>query len=164
MRCRSSGIRTLTGFTEANGLFVEIAVDLGAEAVAGVLEDAGLGVEDVDIVVSTTVTGIAVPSLDARIANRLGLRPDVKRIPMMGLGCMAGAAGVARVHDLLGGSPGSVAVFVSVELCSLTVQRGDPSAANMVASGLFGDGAAAVLMVGADRGGAIRGPGSGRQP
>ena len=94
---------------------------------------------------STTVTGIAVPSLDARIAARLGLRPDVKRIPIMGLGCVAGAAGIARLHDYLRGRRDRVAVLVSVELCSLTIQRGDPTAANMVASGLFGDGAAAVV-------------------
>jgi alkylresorcinol/alkylpyrone synthase len=91
-----------------------------------------------------------VPSIDARIAARIGLRPDVKRLPLFGLGCLAGAAGVARLHDHLRGAPDTVAVLVSVELCSLTVQRDDPSAANMVASGLFGDGAAAVVAVGAE--------------
>ena len=106
----------------------------------------------------TTVTGVAVPSIDARIAARIGLRPDVKRVPLFGLGCLAGAAGIARVHDFLRGAPGAVAVLVAVELCSLTVQRGDPSAANMVASGLFGDGAAAVVAVGADHPLASAGP------
>ena len=89
-----------------------------------------------------------MPSLEARIAARVGLRPDVKRVPMFGLGCVAGAAGIARLHDYLLGHPDEVAVLVSVELCSLTVQRDDRSVANLVASGLFGDGAAAVVAVG----------------
>jgi alkylresorcinol/alkylpyrone synthase len=92
-----------------------------------------------------------VPSLDARIAAVLGLRPDVKRVPLVGLGCVAGAAGVARLHDYLVGHPDEVAVLVSAELCSLTVQRDDVSVPNLVASGLFGDGAAAVVAAGRGR-------------
>ena len=106
---------------------------------------------DVDLVVGATVTGLAVPTLEARIAAQVGLRPDVKRMPLVGLGCVAGAAGIARVHDYLLGHPDDVAVLVAVELCSLTVQRDDVSMPNLVASGLFGDGAAAVVMAGTNR-------------
>lgn len=147
---------TLSGFQESNDLFVAHAVRLGTEAVTGVLRRARIDPREVDMIISTTVTGIAVPSIEARVAQQVGLRPDVKRVPLFGLGCVAGAAGIARLHDHLRGDPDGVAVLLSVELCSLTVQRQDRSVANLVAGGLFGDGAAAVVAVGAHR--AERGP------
>ena len=145
----------LTDFTAANTVFLQVATELAAQAVTAALDQAGLTAADVDLIMSTTVTGVAVPSIEARIAPLIGLRPDVIRVPLFGLGCMAGASGIARLHDYLTGHPDDVAVLVSVELCSLTVQRGDRSMANLVSSGLFGDGGAAVVAVGERRAAAM---------
>jgi alkylresorcinol/alkylpyrone synthase len=141
----------LSGFTDANTAFVQLGADLAEQATVAALDAAGLPADEVDLLMSSTVTGVAAPSLDARLVPRIGLRQDVKRLPLFGLGCAAGAAGLARVHDYLVGHPDDVAVLVCVETCSLTVQRDDLSTANLVASGLFGDGAAAVVMVGERR-------------
>ncbi len=151
--------RALDGFRDANDAYLRVGVELGERAVRTALEQVGLVPEDVDVLVLASTTGVAAPSLDARLVGPLGLRPDVRRLPLFGLGCVAGAAGVARVDDLLRGDPDAVAVLLSVELCSLTVQRDDTSTANLVASGLFGDGAAAVVLVGDRRAASLGLPG-----
>lgn len=140
----------LDGFGEANDAFIAAAVDLGEAAVTGALADAGLPAEAVDLLVYVSTTGLAVPPVDARLMNRLPLRPDLRRLPLFGLGCVAGAAGTARLHDYLHGRPGHTAVLLSVELCSLTFQHADASPANLVGTALFGDGAAALVARGGE--------------
>jgi alkylresorcinol/alkylpyrone synthase len=141
----------LSGFTEANDIFIETALDLGERALLSAFDAAKVKPSEVDIIFSTTVTGLAVPTLEARLATRVGLRADVKRVPLFGLGCVAGAAGVARMHDYLLAFPDQISVLLAVELCSLTLQRDDYSIANLVAASLFGDAAGAVVAKGATR-------------
>lgn len=141
----------LRGFGDANDAWLRVAQEVGEAAVRRALEAAGLAPADVDLMLFVTVTGVATPSIEARLANRLSLRPDLKRLPIFGLGCVAGAAGIARAADYLTGHPDEVAVLLSVELCSLTLQRDDLGVPNLIASGLFGDGAAAVVLGGRRR-------------
>jgi alkylresorcinol/alkylpyrone synthase len=139
---------TLDSFTEANRLYATHALPLITVAAKGALDKAGLAPEAVDMLFFTTVTGLGAPSLDVALHRSLGLRPDVKRTPSFGLGCVAGASGIARVADYLAGHPTGVALVVCVELCSLTIQWDDTAMANIVGTGLFGDGAAVAVMVG----------------
>ncbi|MCC6672680.1 MAG: type III polyketide synthase [Planctomycetes bacterium] len=138
----------LDTFGKANDAWIRVARRLGGEAVRAALAAAGLEAGDLSAIFAATVTGIASPSLDAMLINELGLRPDVKRMPLFGLGCVAGAAGLARVADYLRAYPDQAAVLLCVELCSLNFQREDLSVAALISTGLFGDGAAAVVLVG----------------
>lgn len=142
---------SLVTFQQRNDAWIQVATDLGEQVVRKALERTGLTPRDVDHVFFVTVTGIATPSIDARLMNRLGMRPDMKRTPIFGFGCVAGAAGTARASDYLRAWKGQTALLVAVELCSLTLQREDLSIPNIIASGLFGDGAACVVLQGAER-------------
>ncbi len=139
----------LDSFAKTNSAWTRVAPELGAAAATSALAAAGMTARDVDHFFFVTGTGIATPSLDARIVNLLGMRPDVRRTPIFGLGCAGGVAGIVRAADVLRGFPDQIAMVVSSELCSLTLQRADDSVANIIASALFGDGAAAVVLGGA---------------
>ena len=145
----------LESFAARNAAWTRVAVEVGEDAVRKALLAADVSPSQVDPLFFVPVTGIATPSIDARLVDRLGLRTDVKRVPIFGLGCVAGAAGLARVNDVLRGAPSETAVLLAVELCSLTLQREDLSIPNIIASGLFGDGGAAVVLDGGVR---ARGP------
>ena len=135
---------------KTNGVWIETALELGERAIDCALKQAGLNRQQIDAIFFVSVTGVASPSIDARLVNRMGLSPNIQRNPIFGLGCVAGAAGLARAADYVRAYPDRVAALLSVELCSLTWQRDDMSLANFISSGLFGDGAAAVLVGGAD--------------
>lgn len=138
----------LTTWGKANDAWIRVAQQVGEQAVLDALARAGLSSADLGAFLFVTVTGVATPSIDARLVNRLGLPPRIKRMPIFGLGCVAGAAGIARASDYVRAYPDQAALLLSVELCSLTLQEEDLSIPNLIASGLFGDGAAAVLVTG----------------
>ena len=140
--------KNMEGFGVSNGHWIDTAVPMAHRAVERLLENADLSPNRISSLTSTTVTGVSVPSLEARLMNLLDFPRHAKRTPLFGLGCLAGVAGINRVGDYLKGHPTEAAVFVSVELCSLTLQTKDFSIQNIIAAGLFGDGCAAVLMVG----------------
>lgn len=139
----------LTDFGAANDAWIRVGTDLAAQALTEACATARITPRDIDALFFTTVTGLATPTIDARLINRLDLRRDLRRYPFFGLGCVGGAAGIARMNDYLRGHPDHTAALIAVELCSLTLQRTDPSVPNLIATGLFGDGAACVLATGA---------------
>ncbi|MGA9528452.1 MAG: 3-oxoacyl-[acyl-carrier-protein] synthase III C-terminal domain-containing protein [Terriglobales bacterium] len=143
---------TMKSWGEANRHWIRTATELGEKAVASAASSAGLRPQDLGAFFFTSVTGICSPSIDALLINKMGLCRNIRRVPIFGLGCVAGAAGISRAADYVKAHPGQAAVLLSVELCSLTIQRDDISMANLISSGLFGDGAAAVIVAGADCG------------
>ncbi len=135
---------------EANHHWIRTAKELGEKAVSSALEDAGLHGRNLGAFFFASVTGISSPSIDALLINQMGLCRTIRRVPIFGLGCVAGAAAISRAADYVRAYPDQVAAVLSVELCSLTLQREDISMANLISSGLFGDGAAAVIVAGAN--------------
>ncbi len=139
-------------FAERNALYVETAVELGCEAITRALEQVQLSPRDISHIIFVSSTGIATPSIDALIANRLEFGPHLRRTPVWGLGCAGGAAGLSRARDFALADPGSRVLLVALELCTLTFLNGDISKRNLVAASLFGDGAAAAVVAGATAG------------
>ena len=133
---------------QANDVWIEVAQELGEQALCRALHHAGMESGELGALFFTSVTGISSPSIDALLINRMGLPRNIRRLPIFGLGCVAGAAGIARAADYVRAYPSQAAALVSVELCSLTIQREDLSVANLISSGLFADGSAAVIVTG----------------
>ena len=139
---------------EANNFWIDATLELGERAVCYALQHAGVSPDQIGAFFFVSITGVASPSIEGRLINKMGLNPRIKRIPIFGLGCVAGAAGIARAADYVKAYPKQSALLLSVELCSLTIQPDDLSAANLISSGLFGDGAAAVVVSGEECNGA----------
>ncbi len=134
--------------TEASALYRQQTRTLGEQVAQECLEQAGMDPGAVDLIITTSCTGFMIPSLDAYLINTLGFSSHIKRLPVTELGCAAGAAALARAFDYLQAFPHHTVLVIAVELPSLTFQVRDLSAANVVSSALFGDGAAAVLLRG----------------
>lgn len=136
------------GWRDRSLLFVEHATDLLERATRVCLARAGLTIQDVDAIVAVSTSGIATPSLDALLMERLDMRRDLRRLPIFGLGCAGGVLGLARAAEMARVAPGERVLFVVAELCGLTFRRDDYSKSNVIATALFGDGAAAALISG----------------
>jgi alkylresorcinol/alkylpyrone synthase len=134
------------GWTDRTNLYVENAVALFEKITLDLLEQAALRPEDIDAIVVSSTTGIATPSLDALVVERLRLRRDIRRLPIFGLGCAGGVVGLTRAAEMAKAHPGSRVLFLSVELCALTFRKDDLSKSNIVATALFGDGAAGAIL------------------
>jgi alkylresorcinol/alkylpyrone synthase len=139
---------TSHSFQECNDLFVEVATGLGEAAARACLAQAELQVSDVDHLIWVSTTGMAAPSPDAMLINRLGLGRHTRRTPIWGLGCAGGVAGLARAYEYTRAFPGQRVLLLSAELCSVTFQWNDRSKRNLIAASIFADGAAAVLVEG----------------
>ena len=135
---------------KANDIWIEAAQELGQQAICRALNAARIERDRIAALFFVSISGICSPSIDARLVNRMNLNRNIKRIPIFGLGCVAGAAGLARAADYVKAYPNQIAVLLSVELCSLTLQQDDLSMANLISVGLFGDGAAATVVAGAE--------------
>jgi alkylresorcinol/alkylpyrone synthase len=133
-------------WAQRNAIYVENAVKLLADAATRCLEQTGRDFADIDALVTVSTTGISTPSLDALLLERLPFRRDVMRLPVFGLGCAGGVLGLARAASLARAHPGARVLFLVVELCALTFRKRDQSKSNIIATALFGDGAAAALL------------------
>ncbi|WP_245986602.1 type III polyketide synthase [Azospirillum thermophilum] len=142
------------GWPERTAAFRDGALALLEEVAARALDRAGLRPRDIAAIVCATTTGIATPSLEAQLLERMGFRPETVRLPVFGLGCAGGTLGLARAGDLARAMAGRPVLFLVVELCTLACRTGEATPTNVVASALFADGAAAaVLQAGGERGG-----------
>jgi alkylresorcinol/alkylpyrone synthase len=133
-------------WAERNRIYLASALDLLEEATWRLLDSTGRSKDAIDSIVVVSTTGVATPSLDALLIERMRLRATVRRLPIFGLGCAGGVVGLARAAAMAAAAPGETVLFLVVELCALSFRRDDWSKSNIVATALFGDGAAAALL------------------
>jgi alkylresorcinol/alkylpyrone synthase len=134
------------GWTDRTGLYIANAVDLMEQVTRKLLAQTGLKADELDGIVVVSTTGVATPSLDALLVERMQLRRDIQRLPIFGLGCAGGVIGLARAAQLAKTQPGAKILYLAVELCALTFRKNDVSKSNIVATALFGDGAAGAIL------------------
>src|SRR5471030_1730210 len=134
------------GWPERNAAYLQGAEAMFIDAATRALEMAGCAASEIDTIVTVSSTGIATPSLEARVAGRMGFRADVARVPVFGLGCAGGVSGLSIAARLAEARPGTNVLLVAVELCSLALRLDELTKANIVAVSLFGDGAAAIIL------------------
>ena len=152
LACPVDWYRDERSFAERTAVYLDVGLELFIAAANRALAEAGLAADAVDTIVTVSSTGIATPSLEARALTRMGFRTDVSRVPVFGLGCAGGVSGLGLAAKLARATPGSVVLFVTVELCSLAFQTGTIGKADIISTALFGDGAAACVIRTGDEG------------
>jgi len=141
---------TTRSFKEKNDLYIEHAIDLSSQAIERCLRKGGLRHEDIDYLLFVSTTGLSTPSIDAQLIERLPFRRDIRRLPLWGLGCAGGASSLARAMEIARAIPSARVLVVVTELCGLTFMRDDLTKSALIATSLFADGSAAVLVAGAE--------------
>ena len=152
LACPVDWYRDERTFAERTAVYLDVGLELFIAAATRALAEAGLDADQVDTIITVSSTGIATPSLEARALGRMGFRTDVARVPVFGLGCAGGVSGLGLAAKLARATPGSVVLFVTVELCSLAFQTGNIGKADIISTALFGDGAAACVVRSGDEG------------
>lgn len=133
-------------FEEKNDLYIKAAIDLAEQALSKALKESGISAQEIDFIITTSCTGFMIPSVDAYLVDKLGLKRGIKRLPVTEMGCAAGISALIYASDFLKAHPKSKVAIVSVELPSVTFQKNDFSMENLVSTAIFADGAAAVIL------------------
>ena len=143
---KPSSLLDQSGFGTRNDQYIQQAITLGEKALHSAIEAAGIQAGDIDYLITTSCTGIMIPSVDAYLIDRLGMRQDITRLPVTEMGCAAGTSGLIYAHDFLLAHPDKYVAILAIEFPSCTFQSGDYSMTNVVSSAIFGDGVACAIL------------------